>query len=104
MNKECHCIELMKFVRSSFLGLDKNFGEASLENCSNCQSLWLLYHYENEAITRSGRWFRGKLSQNQTDGLTANTTLELLGSLEEAYCGGSYFDGKISRWRGQIII
>ena len=53
------------------LGMDEHFGTASLLRCSLCSQRWLMYFYEIEAFTASGRWYLGTVSAEQARHLTA---------------------------------
>ena len=74
----------------------------SLQRCRRCGRVWLHYHWEHEAFTRSGRWFRGLITPEAAASLSAETAVETLARLDWHYCGGGYYDGKISKRRGLV--
>ena len=82
------------------LGMDSSFGDVTLYRCRQCRRLWLHYHYENEAFTRSGRWYHGLIPGEMEGAINVENALETLGKLDWYWCGGSYFDGAVSKSRG----
>jgi hypothetical protein len=81
------------------IGMDSHFGEGTLLKCPRCGQLWLRYFYENEAFSRSGRWFLGPISGPVSNPEEVKSTLE---RLEWYFFGGSYFDGRSGKSSGQI--
>lgn len=95
---ECAC-ETLREIRA--LGMDKEYGESSLWECVPCGRLWLRWFHENEAFSRSGRWYRGVVSDS--DGITAENAKSILEALPSYVFGGSYFDGKVGQSSGPIL-
>ncbi len=90
---------------SHFLGTDETdgrFARVSLETCRHCGVLWLVYGFEIEGISQSGRWFRCPVTAENMQNLSADNALSFLENSDQTYCGGSYFDGKIGQWHGKI--
>jgi hypothetical protein len=68
------------------------FGEVRIERCRKCGREWLKYLYEQEAFTKSGRWYRGLLAPGQAREVTADTALDVLAGLPWHFYGGSFYD------------
>lgn len=62
-----------------------------METCLGCGAKWLRYFVEYPAFTASGRWCRGKVTDKDLDGVTAETALSVIESLDCYEYGGSYF-------------
>ena len=76
------------------IGIDKTkgrFGEVAIEKCNQCGSFWLSYFWENEAVTKSGKWYRGIVDENDLDSITPENSLAYLESLPWHIYGGSFF-------------
>ena len=104
--KVCGCPEEMpdRLIEDTALGMDERYGEVTLLNCGECGQVWLRYFYENEAFSRSGRWFMGPLNREQLEIVKAANALGILAGLDGYFYGGSYFDGKIGVASGTIQI
>jgi len=98
----CPCFERQHCTQIKSLGTDSHYGEVTLDVCSMCHKYWLHYLYENEGISRSGRWYRCMLELVDIHKITTDTALAVLEQSGDTYCGGSYFDGKVGRWHGKI--
>lgn len=98
----CPCSERQQCTQLKSLGMDRHFGEVTLEICALCGKYWLHYLYENEGISKSGRWYRCPINLVDIQKITADEALARLEQSSETYCGGSYFDGKVGRWHGKI--
>jgi hypothetical protein len=100
--ENCACLELA-FVRWEFderyLGTDRYYADISVRTCKLCGRHWLNYHYENEAFTASGRWYRGLIPPDQVDSVSAEGAREFLGKLDWYLCGGSFY-GKVFKASG----
>ena len=93
-------LDYRDYVREE-LGVDTGrgrFGDVAIERCIRCGRAWLRYHYEMEAFTGSGRWYRGLLTPEQAARATPANALEILAELPWHLYGGSYFgtDGRRS--------
>ena len=87
------------------LGVDETagrFADVTLLRCQQCQALWLHYSWEVEGISRSGRWYRGRVKDPVGATLTPTDAARVLESLPDYFCGGSYFQGKIHVARGKL--
>lgn len=74
------------------LGMDHRFGQVSQLRCKSCGRPWVRYLLEDEATSKSGRWFLGQVSVSAAE--DARGALE---SLPRYLMGGSYFGVK-ERW------
>ena len=103
-NADCPCLKPEydhAAYESRYLGMDRRYyGDVHVQVCRRCARIWLHYHYENEAFSESGRWYRGLISQKTLDVLTAENALEILSKLDWHYCGGSWYGGKVIRSSG----
>ncbi|HNV71023.1 MAG TPA: hypothetical protein PKO06_15075 [Candidatus Ozemobacteraceae bacterium] len=94
---ECKCMNPPfegDVFRWQEVGTDMTFaryGEVKLATCNTCGSLWVRYFIEDEAFSRSGRWFMGQISKETADTLTPENAVDIINSLEWHYCGGSYY-------------
>lgn len=106
-NRDCKCFN-PPFNAADYeireIGNDGRNAEVSVEICNLCGRRWLRYFYENESFSRSGRWYRGMISDGESLRMTANEAAEYLEKLDWYFLGGSYFDssGKISK--GKIFL
>jgi hypothetical protein len=85
------------------LGMDEWFAEVSILICSECGRHWLRYHLEDEAFSRSGRWYTGAISEEQASTMMAATARATLETLAWYWYGGSYFEGRAGRGSGAIV-
>lgn len=94
---DCACMDPQAGFReftASHLGVDDaggRYAEVSLWECRHCGAKWLHYRVEYEGFERSGRWYRGLLSEAQAHGVTAADARSVLEGLGWHFCGGSYF-------------
>ena len=72
--------------------MDEKFGEVSTQRCSKCGQQWVRYLLEDEAFSRSGRWYLGAIDGQ----ITVESARGQLEACLEFWCGGSYFDGKVT--------
>lgn len=94
---ECSCGE-PPFAGAEFesrsVGVDETagrFADVSVEQCKRCGQRWLRYFFELEAISGSGRWYRGLVSEEEAEGLTPTTAVEILCRRPWHFYGGSHF-------------
>ena len=74
------------------LGDDEHCAEVTLDTCKHCGQVWLKYLIEEAHFSRSGRWWRIALSDEQLSQVTAGNARELIEHQAWAFVGGSYFD------------
>lgn len=103
---ECECLAVpsMCLILVKDLGMDNRFAEVSVLQCPDCSRHWLRYFFEVEALTGSGRWFLGAVTDEQAATLTAQTTRETLERLDGYFYGGSYFSGRGGKGSGRIFL
>ena len=102
--KSCGCLEspVQGFGHAVELGMDRENAEVSLLTCPVCGRYWLRYFYENEAFSKSGRWYLGEISKSRVNSLRPEDGRSILGELQWYFYCGSYFDGKTGRSSGPI--
>lgn len=86
------------------LGMDERFGEVTVLRCLRCRRPWLRYHYENEAFSRSGRWFLGRIEPSEVDGISADVARSFFAQMPWYFFGGSYYDGREGRTSGPLDV
>ena len=72
------------------LGED-NQGEATLETCKKCNTVWLNYLIEEPHHSNSGRWWRVEVLPNEVSSLSMNTVKSYIESKETCFVGGSFY-------------
>jgi len=90
----------------SFLGVDKTngrFAEVTIEKCKHCGTEWINYLVENEAFTRSGRWYRGILENGQGK-IKPENVETYLENLDWYIFGGSYFNSTGKTGKGTLVV
>jgi hypothetical protein len=78
------------------------YAQVTVHRCRRCGRLWLRYHFEFEAYTGSGRWYRGLISPELAGTVTAGNAAAILEGLEWYQCGGSYHGGRVFRGSGPL--
>jgi hypothetical protein len=81
---------------------DGRFVEVTSLRCRKCDRLWLQCFVEYEGFAKSGRWARGLIDETTAATMTPKKALKYFDSLPWYICGGSYFDGHVSRRSGPI--
>jgi len=92
---------------SAQVGVDETngrFGQVSIETCKVCGRKWLCYRVEYEAISKSGRWYRGLVSEEIAPTVRPETAVQILQSLEWRLAGGSYFESTGFKSAGPVIV
>lgn len=91
--------------RRELPGLDERdglFADVAVETCRTCARTWVQYHFEYEAVPRSGRWYRGLVPASVAAGLAVTDARAVLEGLPWYWAGGSYFDGQVTRRSGKL--
>ena len=101
---DCACLETPLSSLSTYreLGMDAALAEVTLLYCRHCGRYWLRYFYENEAFSRSGRWYLGALPPAVLANVGLANAREALEELSWYFYGGSYFDGRWGKSSGKI--
>lgn len=108
MADDCPCLDeapRWPDFEETVIGVDQTNGrhaEVETHECSRCGRLWLKYLLEDEAFSRSGRWYSGVVTTDQLEDLTPAEAPGVLELLPWYLVGGSFFDGKISRHSGSL--
>lgn len=76
---------------------DGRYADVAVERCKTCGRIWLHYHYEIEAFSRSGRWYRAVVTEAEADAVTLISALGLIGSKPWHLYGGSYYESSGAR-------
>lgn len=90
-----------------YLGTDLRngrFGDVELQQCQRCGRLWLHYHVEYEAYSKSGRWCHGLIDAETAEQVTAENAVATLARLEWYFFGGSYFEAVNLRGSGPLFV
>jgi len=74
------------------IGEDKHGAEISVSTCKRCGDLWLCYLIEWPHYSRSGRWWRVKLSPKEKRLVSTATAREIVERSSEGFAGGSFFN------------
>lgn len=105
---KCKCHDLPPHYSdytSSSLGIDKTegrFADVTLEICKHCERKWINYLVEYEGTSRSGRYYRGLISDIALSKLTPETAVEHLEKLDWYIFGGSHFSSGGIYGRGKV--
>ncbi len=98
--RECPCLEgdiyHQNFEERS-LGVDRDFGEATVWRCRCRGRYWLEYQVEYEYLTAAGRWFRGLITSEAAASARAESAKQILEGLDWYFRGGSAFGGKVTK-------
>ncbi|MEN8150830.1 MAG: hypothetical protein ABFS86_13490 [Planctomycetota bacterium] len=90
---------------STFVGIDDRsgrFGEVRIEQCLHCERRWLVYFFEIEGISESGRWYRGEIGPDDGTPIAPTEALDVIGGLDSYFVGGSYFRSEGTLTSGEI--
>lgn len=97
----CGCFSSpLSMTDAENLGVDRRFAEVSLATCPVCGQAWLRYFYEDESVSRSGRWYLGAVSSGpDLSPDSARTTFE---GMDWYFYGGSYYEGQVGKTSGPL--
>jgi hypothetical protein len=107
---DCRCLTPSFDYRdfdSAALGVDETdgrFGEVTIETCKVCGRRWLRYFVEYEAFSRSGRWYRGLVTDAIACTVQPESAVDVLQSLAWRFAGGDYFDSTGFKSTGPVIV
>lgn len=74
------------------LGWDPRYGEVSIQTCKKCGTKWVKYLIEEEHHSKSGRWWRAQISNEDNLALTAGNAKEYVERQEWCFVGGSFYE------------
>jgi len=107
---DCSCLKLpienTNFA-SSILGVDNTNGryaDVTVEQCKLCNRKWLRYFVEYESFTKSGRWYRGIVSDNDLLEITPENSIAYIEKLDWYIYGGSYFSSTGAIGKGKALV
>lgn len=86
------------------VGIDhtnSRYGEVSILQCKFCNTLWIEYFYENN-YSESGRWFKGRISEELSKNILPEQTVAYLEQLDEYFYGGSFFRTIGAKGKGKL--
>ncbi len=79
-------------------------GEVRVDTCKVCGAMWVNYLIEEPHYTRSGRWWRAPLKEDNFPGLTSANAKAYIEAQEWCFVGGSYHDGPIQKQTKPIAV
>lgn len=91
----------------TMLGIDMTngrYGEVSTEECTGCGQKWLHYFVEYESFSKSGRWYRGIVSEEDLLEITPENAIQYIERLDWYIFGGSYFESSGTIGSGQARV
>lgn len=102
----CQCTTKYPFQNATVqdLGLDSDFAEVSVERCKVCGQYWLRYFYENEAFSRSARWYLGAIESSEAESVTIQSARAVLESLGSYFQGGRWFGEGVAQGSGRVSL
>lgn len=89
----------------SFWGVDKTngrFADITLEVCNHCGTKWLKYLVEFEAFPKSGRWYRGIVTEKELTNMEPENVVAHFEGLDWFIYGGSYFSSTGMYGKGKV--
>jgi hypothetical protein len=89
----------------SYMGVDETngrFAEVTLQTCIHCGIKWLNYLVEFEAFTKSGRWYRGVIPENELKNIQPGKVVAYFEGLDWFIFGGSYFSSTGMYGKGKV--
>ena len=109
LSSDCTCLQRgpkhPDVIIDRDLGSDETQGryaDVDLVRCGQCRRLWLRYHVEYEAFSRSGRWAEALIDTATAATMTATAASEFLDSADWYVFGGSYYGHAGKRGRGLL--
>lgn len=107
MEEDCTCVNppfnYLNFEKKE-IGISKDYWEISIEECKKCHRKWLRCFTEQEAFSRSGRWYRGLISDEVAKTINTENAVKTLENLEWHFIGGSYFESSGKKILGKAKI
>ena len=101
----CLCLEAESHFCGSQkreIGVDDHYGEVAVWTCKKCGRNWLRYFIEYEYLTAAGRMFTGVISPEAAGNVTAESAVDMFGSMDWYFRGGSAFGEKLLRTTGPL--
>ncbi len=79
---------------SNELGTDSTnstHAEVRIDQCKQCGAYWIHYQLENPAFSKSGKWYRGSITAENSKTITSENAAAYIELLNWYFYGGSYF-------------
>ena len=78
------------------------YADVDVQQCLNCDRLWLSYAVEYEAFSKSGRWARGVILEESAKAILPQEAVAFLAALPSHLYGGSWFNGESGERTGPM--
>lgn len=108
MEKEkCKCEVLPIYYKnysSKSVGSDRRYAEIEIKTCIHCNQKWLRYFVEYEHLAKSGRWYLGKINENDIRKINSENAVNKLEEMNWYFYGGSYFETTGKTGKGKLHI
>ncbi|MFN8283191.1 MAG: hypothetical protein U0U67_08235 [Chitinophagales bacterium] len=101
----CYSLDSKKNFSETYIGVDTRNGryaDITLHTCNDCGATWVRYFAEFEAFSRSGRWYKGIISEPDLKKLKPENAVEYLEKLDWFIFGGSYFSSSGIYGKGHV--
>ena len=103
---ECQCnappFDYRNF-QSNYVGMDNHYAEIQIDQCKECGNRWLKYLIEEEHFSKSGRWWRIKLTDDSVK-IDKEDARRFIERQTTCFIGGSYFGHSGRLFEGKIEI
>jgi len=76
------------------IGEDSHGADVSLSVCKFCGDIWLRYFIEEPHYSRSGRWWRVKISVEDKPSVSTTTARTFVERSAAGFAGGSFFNSQ----------
>ncbi|HEU4558400.1 MAG TPA: hypothetical protein VFS20_11145 [Longimicrobium sp.] len=86
------------------LGEDASGAEVALETCKVCGRIWLKYLIEEPHYSRSARWWRAAVPEEELSQLSAASAREFIERQASCFVGGSGFGSSGRETLGPVHI
>jgi hypothetical protein len=84
--------DLLMGLRSGVDETDGRYADVTVYRCRACGQHWVHYRVEYEAFSKSGRWARGKISDEAAGTMMPEEAADHIMQQPWYIAGGSYFD------------
>ena len=105
---KCRCYTVdarFEIFSSAMIGIDERngrFAEITIFTCNHCKTKWIKYFAEFESFSKSGRWYRGIISEPDLLEIKPDNAVEYLEKLDWYIYGGSYFPSTGMYGKGKV--
>ena len=94
------------FGDDMYFGMDRTNGryaDITIHTCNHCGAKWVKYFAEYEAFSRSGRWYKGIITEKEMEYLKPEDVVSYLEKLDWYIYGGSYFASTGKYGKGKVL-